>query len=267
LTGYFKVLFFEANKKRLTMEPCYIKDYVRRSWIIGPIRFFRKIIREIPYYGNGYWCPVCEKSSRKFATLPFEGMCIHCDSLARHRFAWVYLEQKTDLIYGKKNKVLHIAPEKGFEDKLKKLLGVRYISADLRSPKVMVKMDITNIQYPDQSFDVIFCSHVLQQVQDDRKAMSELFRVLKNDGWAILLVPITANITFEDPTITEPYERKERFGSEDHVRRYGLDYIDRLIIAGFKVTVTEVSDLFNETEIRIMGLNKGAGEIYYCTKQ
>ena len=249
------------------MEANFIKDYVRRSWIIKPVRFIRGIASKIPYYGKKHWCPVCEKSSRKFASVPFEGMCIHCDSLARHRFAWLYLEKRTDLFTSKDNKVLHIAPERGFENKLKKHLGERYLTADLKNPNVMVKMDITQIQYSDEQFDVIFCSHVLQQIQDDRKAMSELFRVLKNNGYAILLVPITTDITFEDPAITDPGERLKMFGAEDHVRRYGHDYIDRLCFAGFKVTVTEVSDLFNEDEIRFMGLNKGAGEIYYCTKQ
>lgn len=60
-------------------------------------------------------------------------------------------------------------------------------------------MDITDIQYSDQSFDVIYCSHVLEHIHDDMKAMAEFFRVLRNGGWAILLVPIRADRTFEDP--------------------------------------------------------------------
>lgn len=125
---------------------------------------------------------------------------------------------------------------------------------------------LTDIRYPDESFDVILCSHVLEHVQDDRKAMREFHRVLKPDGWAILLVPITADKTFEDPSIVDPQARLAAFGQEDHVRRYGPDYIDRLREAGFTVEVTRPADLVAPDGIVRMGLTAAAGEIYYCTK-
>lgn len=131
----------------------------------------------------------------------------------------------------------------------------------------MVKMDITNIQYPAEYFDVILCSHVLEHVPDDRKAMREFWRTLKPTGWAILLVPIMAEVTFEDPTIVDPQERLIAFGQEDHVRKYGRDYIDRLREAGFKVTVTTVADIAPDQEsAQRMGLTADSGEIYYCTR-
>jgi ubiquinone/menaquinone biosynthesis C-methylase UbiE len=173
---------------------------------------------------------------------------------------------KTDLFDGLPKKMLHVAPEHCLEPLLKKRLGNNYITADLVDPCAMVKMDITDIQYPDESFDVIYCSHVLEHVQDDRRAMREFHRVLKADGWAILLVPITAKVTFEDPSIVEPSERLKAFGQEDHVRRYGPDYVDRLREAGFKVAVTRVGDLFEENDVIRMGLGPASGEIYHCTK-
>lgn len=127
-------------------------------------------------------------------------------------------------------------------------------------------MDITNIEYPDQSFDVIYCSHVLEHVQDDKKAMREFHRVLKNKGWAILLVPVIVDKTFEDPTIIDPLERLKAFRQQDHVRLYGSDYIDRLREAGFHVEVTRRKDLVQESDIVRMGL-KASGSIYYCTKR
>jgi ubiquinone/menaquinone biosynthesis C-methylase UbiE len=130
----------------------------------------------------------------------------------------------------------------------------------------MVKMDITNIEYDNQSFDVIYCGHVLEHVQDDRRAMREFHRVLRRNGWAILLVPITAEETFEDPSIVDPKQRLEAFGQEDHVRRYGPDYIDRLCEAGFKVDVAKVEDLVDKDDAIRMGFNSASGEIYYCTK-
>jgi SAM-dependent methyltransferase len=162
--------------------------------------------------------------------------------------------------------MLHVAPESCFESRFKERLGAGYLTADLFSPLAMVKMDITDIQYPDQTFDVIYCSHALEHVVDDRKAMREFFRVLKNDGWAILLVPITSEKTFEDSSIVDPKERQKAFGQEDHVRRYGPDYVERLRDAGFTVEITRASDLADSDEAVRMGLTPASGEIYYCTK-
>ncbi|MDP9159525.1 MAG: methyltransferase domain-containing protein [Acidobacteriota bacterium] len=129
---------------------------------------------------------------------------------------------------------------------------------------VDVKMDISQIGYPDNTFDIIYCSHVLEHVPDDRKAMAELRRVLKPDGWAIILVPITGECTDEDPRCVHPEERLRRFGQEDHVRCYGLDYIDRLRSAGFSVTCIVPRDFLSPGEIQRMGITEAAGEIYYC---
>lgn len=162
--------------------------------------------------------------------------------------------------------MLHVAPEPCFESRFKERLGGAYLTADLFDPRAMVKMDITNIKYSNQSFDVIYCSHVLEHVVDDKLAMKEFYRVLKNEGWAVLLVPITSKKTFEDKSIVNPQERLDAFGQKDHVRRYGPDYIERLRDAGFTVEITKVSDLASSHDIITMGLTAASGEIYYCTK-
>jgi SAM-dependent methyltransferase len=229
-----------------------------------------ELVRAISYYGKGRLCPVCGKSSRRFRpfglSLREEAQCIHCGALERHRLLWLYLSKRTDLFDGKPKTMLHIAPESCLESIFRQRLGDNYITADLFSSKVMVKMDVTDIHYPDQSFDVIYCSHVLEHVQNDRRAMKEFYRTLKDRGWAILLVPIDAEETFEDPSIVEPEERLRAFGQEDHVRRYGPDYADRLREAGFRVQVTTVADLAQQDEIRRMGLTRASGDIYFCTK-
>lgn len=138
----------------------------------------------------------------------------------------------------------------------------------------MVKMDITDIRYPDESFDIIICSHVLEHVPDDVKAMSEFHRVLKKNGWAILLVPIAAmDKTYEDFSIVTEAGRLKAFGQSDHVRKYGKDYIDRLRSAGFNVTVIKKEELASEEEIKRMCLSEDSitwgfvcTEIFYCTK-
>jgi SAM-dependent methyltransferase len=119
---------------------------------------------------------------------------------------------------------------------------------------------------PHETFDVIFCSHVLEHVSDDRRAMREFRRVLRYDGWAILLVPAVAEKTFEDPSVVDPAERLRRFGQEDHVRCYGPDYVDRLREAGFDVEEINVRDMFSDAEAIRMGLVRCAGSIHVCRR-
>ena len=94
-----------------------------------------------------------------------------------------------------------------------------------------------SLPFNDNSFDVIFCNHVLEHVQDDTKAMKELFRVMKKGGMGIFQVPqdLNRDITFEDNSITDPKERAKIFGQYDHVRVYGRDYFDKLRSIGFNV--------------------------------
>ncbi|MEK6737487.1 MAG: methyltransferase domain-containing protein [Planctomycetota bacterium] len=250
--------------KIIAVLPEWLKEWLKKLLLC-----LRKTKWMLLYQGDKKFCPVCGKSSRQFVRFKnSEGArCLYCSALERHRFAWLYLLQKTNLFDGIPKKMLHVAPEHCFEIKLKELLGDCYLTADLSGSRAMVKMDITNIEYPDQSFDVVYCSHVLEHVQNDKKALKEFFRVLKNNGWAILLVPITAEKTFEDDSIITPLERLAAFGQEDHVRMYGKDYIDRLREAGFHVKVTKVGDLAQNEEAEKMGIATSAmREIYFCTK-
>jgi len=236
-----------------------------------PLRRIRNFIRYIPYaWGNERFCPICRKSSTKFGEAGLiprdDAECLWCNSVERHRLVWIYLQRKTKFFDNKHKKMLHIAPEMCFEKLLKQQLGDGYLTADLYDNRAMVKMDVTNIQYSDNSFDVIYCSHVLEHIVDDKKAISEFFRVLKKDDWAIINVPITAGKTFEDPTITLPEERLKFFSQKDHVRRYGSDYIERLKEVGFKVTKTVASDFISQKEIKRVAVTKAAQEILLCTK-
>lgn len=225
------------------------------------------------FKGGNRYCPVCEKSSRKFLDfgnpLRSDARCVHCNSLERHRLAWLYFDKQTDLFDGITKKMLHVAPEEAFQKPLSKRLGKGYLTADLFNPEAMVKMDITDIQYPDNTFNVIYCSHVLEHVPDDKKAMREFYRVLKPGGWAILLVPILDGPTYEDDSISDPQERLKAFGQEDHVRKYGTDgvYLHRLKESGFTVQVIAPSDFLDSEQIEKMGITDAAQEIYYCTKK
>lgn len=240
------------------------------SWLKRTLRPLRDAAVSACFSGKERYCPVCERTFRRFARGGSggrdEAMCVGCGALERHRFLWIFLWKKTDLFNRKPKAVLHIAPEECLEPALRNYLGEQYLTADLLSPTSMVQMDITDIQYPADSFDVIFCCHVLEHVADDRQAMREFYRVLKSGGWAILLVPICGEITYEDPSIVDPLERLRVFGQEDHVRSYGVDYVDRLRETGFTVKKYAVNELCDADEATRMGLTDHSGDIFFCTK-
>lgn len=230
-----------------------------------------KFVKTLPFrLGSDRYCPVCNNSSRKFGKQGIitrkDAQCTWCGTLERHRLIWLYFRKMTDLLDSRPKKMLHVAPEPVFRKLFSAHLGADYLSADLHNPLAMVKMDVTDIKYPNESFDVIYCSHVLEHVPNDRRAIQEFFRVLKSDGWAILLVPITSDKTIEDPSIVDPADRLKHFGHEGHVRQYGPDYVERLIEAGFKVKIVAPDDFLNKEEITHMGITKAAGEVYYCRK-
>lgn len=230
--------------------------------------------------GDNVHCVCCNKSFITF--LPFglvkraNALCPNCGSLERHRLHWHYMENKTTLFSGsaKRLKLLHVAPEVIFYNKFNTSDQLDYVPCDKFEegyessyPAKTINVDITDINFEDNTFDVIYCSHVLEHVIEDKKAMQELRRVLKPGGWAMLQVPLDSNRdkTFEDSLITDPQERGKAFGQRDHVRVYGNDYKNRLVEAGFSVTVDNYLQNFSEDEIFQNGFMKGE-DIYICTK-
>lgn len=214
-----------------------------------------KSFTKIQYFGCRYKCPFCKSHLRIFlpSGLSFpvltekkvigggyreNVLCPVCDSQDRERLVYLYLMHKTD-IFRIPGKLLHIAPEIRLETVFRTQENIDYLTADINPENVMVKMDITNIQYPDNSFDFIICNHVLEHVVEDKRAMSELFRILKRGGWAILQVPISQALknTYEDFSIKNIQDREKAFGQGDHVRIYANDYKNRLSKAGFEVHI------------------------------
>jgi SAM-dependent methyltransferase len=220
------------------------------------------------YRGSAVQCPVCQTGYRKF--LPYgrinpreNALCPNCLSLERHRLIWLYLQEKTDFFQTKKD-VLHIAPEACYIKRFEKLHGEKYITADIESPLAKVKMDIHAIPFDENTFDVVLCNHVLEHVRDDLQAMGEIKRVLKPGGFAILQIPFFNPIpekTFEDNSITDPREREKIFGQNDHVRKYGKDYPQRISQSGLTVIEDTYIDTFPEERRKKYGL--ATGEIIY----
>ncbi|MBB6328676.1 SAM-dependent methyltransferase [Algoriphagus iocasae] len=216
----------------------FVIRYIPRPFLqqVSPLamKFFAQLNK-----GTDVTCPVCQHSYKKF--LPYgriareNALCPNCLSLERHRLMWLFLQEKTDF-FTAKLKVLHIAPEHCFINRFEALPNLDYITADLESPLAKVKMDVHKIPFEENTFDVVFCNHVMEHVEDDLLACSEINRVLKSDGWGIIQSPVyNLPETLEDKSITDPAEREKVFGQRDHVRKYGNDYAKRLRKSGIRI--------------------------------
>ncbi len=223
------------------------------------------------YRGSNVECPIIGRTYRKF--MPYgrlkpreNALCPGSLSLERHRLLWLFLKEKTNL-FNEKICLLHIAPEQCFMDHFEEASNIEYITGDIESPLARVRMDIHDIPFPDNSFDAVMCNHVMEHVNDDIRCMSEICRVLKPGGWAIMQVPqdYDREETLEDPAITDPRERERIYWQSDHVRLYGRDYGKRLARAGFNVREDHFLEELGEEKQRYYAL-PGREIIYYCTK-
>jgi len=221
--------------------------------------------------GDKFTDPIDGKSFRKFLSYGYNklrknALSPSTLSLERHRLLWLYLTNET-VLFEKKIKLLHFAPEQAFYKRFKKLNNIQYDSIDINSPLAKIKADICDLPIKDNTYDFILCNHVLEHVLDDNKAMSELYRVLKKGGTGIFQVPIDMNRkkTFQDDSITDKLERNKIFGQYDHVRVYGKDYFNKLENTGFKVQQIDYSKEFSNEEILKYSIIKGE-VIPVCTK-
>lgn len=227
---------------------------IRLSIVVRPILAF--LLK-----GNKFTDPIDGKSFRMFLPYGYGNqrnnvLSPSTLSLERHRLLWLYLQNETDFFQSEltsntnpnriklrdaaKNsalKVLHFAPEQEFYKRFKKQTNIEYTTTDLYSPLADVKADICNLPFENNSYDIIFCNHVLEHIPNDTKAMQELYRVLKPGGMGIFQIPqdLSRDITFSDDSITDAKERAKIFGQYDHVRVYGRDYFEKLRSIGFKV--------------------------------
>jgi SAM-dependent methyltransferase len=196
----------------------------------------RRHVAKLWFAGSRVECPICARTFSRWLGEPTIGGCPYCGSASRHRLLQLSLEREWRFLPPNVD-ILHFAPEWGTERGLRSNPRVRrYVTADLSAPGVDVRCDITLLDFPNQTFDIVLCSHVLEHVTDDRQAIRELHRVLRPGGIAYIQVPyVSDRQTEEDPSITDPSERELRFGQFDHVRLYGYDLVDRLCEPGFHV--------------------------------
>jgi SAM-dependent methyltransferase len=217
------------------------------------------------YAGDNVTCPCCDGRFRRFVRrYGADALCPRCLSLGRHRLLWLFLRDRVG-VATREASVLHFAPEEALTRRLRTLPNLRYLTADLDPSIGMVTADITDIPFDAGAFDIVICSHVLEHVPDDRKAMREIFRVLRPGGAAYLMQPVSsAERTDEDLHLTDEAERRRRFGQRDHVRIYGQDFVERAGEAGFDVAVDDYSRSLDPQTVAAHGLS--GDPIYVCRK-
>lgn len=253
------------------IPPRKVKDFI---WLL--LALLNKII----YWGKNYQCPICNSNIRLFSPLPanyrvdlkinnhiytvndYETlnvtnyMCPVCHCSDRERLYALYLKKEK---LNEDKLLVHFAPEKALSKYIRRLSKYNYRTVDLNMKDVDEHLDITKLDaYKSDSIDCFICSHILEHIDSDIKALRELFRVLKPQGWGIIMVPVIAelNMTYEDHLKITEEQRLKYFGHKDHVRVYGKnDFIQRLKYVGFTVNQLGV-DYFGNNAFKIFGITE-----------
>jgi len=243
---------------------------------ISPLRKFRRALNGL---GKTHTCCVCEKRFFRFSkyrggtkavsaylhniswvSSTFDTFwCPYCRSHDRERHIILFFDALGLWTSFENAAVLHVAPEKQLAFRIAARKPARYVKGDITPARADIeKLDITAINYPDNTFDCIICNHVLEHVPDDTRALRELRRVLKPGGFAILQTPYASGLekTLENqPEVTTPEQHREFYGQEDHVRLYGRDIFERICSVGFVSKMKKHSDCLKGMDAHRYGVN------------
>lgn len=216
-------------------------------------------------------CPLCEKkldSYLEFNKRP-NALCPNCASLERHRSVWLFLNDELERKTSKPMHILHFSPEDSISSAVSKIKNIDYYPVDLDPEHKGIRhvADITRLPYDNEKFDIIICNHVLQETNDDNKALSEIARVLKSDGLAYITIPVDINrkTTAENVKHDTQELRKRNYGSEKNYRIYGLDCIKRMNASGLNVHMKNIKSSFPKSAIEKYGLYSEE-TVYICER-
>lgn len=212
------------------------KGIIPKSILQNNESFLRRLI-SLRYAGNAMQCNLCNYNLKQFVTRANgDLLCPNCGSLSRTRRLYKILSDIP--ITGK---VLHFSPPKSFASKLKEIPGINYYTSDFAGEfETDYHYDITSISVEDNTFDYIICYHVLEHIEDDIQALTELFRVLKNNGCIYIQTPFKDGDIYEDYNIVSEKDRERAFGQKDHVRIYSVNGLKRrLRFVGFHTKIYE----------------------------
>ncbi len=228
------------------------------------------MITKIKIFGRNSYCQVCGKWIKNFNPLPnmyaenakkngyaYFGtgemtsldtyFCGHCNSSDRERLYAYYIKKNFS---GKENIVFyHFAPEKNLQAFIKRFFrNIIYKTFDLCAPDVDCHADLTDMNMiKDNECDFFICSHMLEHIENDRKAIAELYRITKYGGKGILMAPISTAIesTIENlPDVKTDEDRWKYYGQNDHIRLYARkEFVERITQSGFELEMYDIDNL------------------------
>lgn len=220
---------------------------------------------------NRYYCPICNRyvpfflksgvKSKIFSQLDIVGggyrrkvKCPICKANDRIRWLDYVIENKTDIYQNADNVILHIAPERCIEKKIRNVSNY-YISGDIQEGKADETVDLTNMLFEEAKFDYVIANHVLEHISDERKAIEEIKRVLKPSGKFLFSMPLCeSQDTYESSEKLTEADRLKLYGQKDHVRLYGRNTKNHMEGYGLHVDEYIVQDLLSEKEIQRLRL-------------
>lgn len=227
------------------------------------------------YLEKKYRCPICGDSTYPLLPVGSEfpvlqdldvigsghryQRCHKCKGSDRDRLVYLYLKHHTNMIDEDENcRFLHVAPENCLAHIFLNKKQMNYIPIDSFEhgydyPHYLIQMDLLHLDIEDDTIDFVMCNHVLQDIADDKRAIQEIYRVLKPGGKAVLQVPISNMIdkTIEHTGELDFRQCEIRYGHRFHKRIYSQeDYLLRLSAVGFHTKVVKL-----ENDVVINSLN------------
>ena len=255
-----------------------MKSLIKEKFL-GILSFFR------PEGRMKLTCPICGFTSSRFKDytgsyyimgelvdhFTKNALCPSCGSDIRHRFIYKFLSDRTD-IFNRELRLLHFAPEEWLASKLMACGNIEYVSGDIDYKAYAfagaIYLDNTKITFEHEYFDALVSIHVLEHITDDIKAVSEIYRVLKKGGWALIAVPVYGEKTYEDTSL-DAEGRTRMYGIDEHVRMNGLDFAEKLAGAGFDVRIVSLGDIdggYYNPESTSPHIESDR-YLFYCTKR
>lgn len=249
--------WFEDISKELQSEYSISKEkIIHLKQLIGDERYYCNLCNlKIPFMlDSGIESPVFSKRKIIGGGVRQKCICPICGGNDRERWLKYVLNNQMSF-FNKKGTVLHFAPEKQIEKKIRSNKKMIYITADIEAGRADRVEDITHISFPDKYFDYIICNHVLEHIKDEKAAFMELKRCIKTDGKVVFSVPICWEIdTYENDSVKTDEDRLIEYGQKDHVRLYGRDLKSRLEEFGFHAEYYQVQKVLSKEELEIMRL-------------
>jgi len=244
------------------MDPLKLFRYALAGWLPGGRRACalcdHRVWRFMPYRDGSRGVPPLMHALGGVGSDADHFECPRCGAHDRERHLLLYMRASGVFSQLQGKSLLHFAPERRLSKHIRAARLLRYVPCDLFPQDAGVqRVDMLDMQFGAGTFDIVIANHVLEHVDDDARALSEIHRVLKPGGMAILQTPYSSRLhrTWQDAGIDTPEARLQAYGQEDHVRLFGRDIFDRIVAAGFRSDVRLHSELLADVDPDIAGVN------------